>query len=50
MRGGGPEANVGYLGETDQAVATTPAISTNRDRLFRMMSAVIIGLYGCQAG
>ena len=43
-----PEVTVEYLGQTYKAAATTVANSLDRNRLFDMMSEVIIGLYGYQ--
>ena len=43
-----PEVTVEYLGDTYLARATTVTNSTDRDRLFEMMSAVIVGIYGYQ--
>jgi deazaflavin-dependent oxidoreductase (nitroreductase family) len=43
-----PELTVEYLGDTYRATATTVPNSTDRDRLFEMMSKVIPGIYGYQ--
>jgi deazaflavin-dependent oxidoreductase (nitroreductase family) len=43
-----PELTVEYLGDTYQARATTVENSPDRDRLFDMMSKVIVGIYGYQ--
>jgi deazaflavin-dependent oxidoreductase (nitroreductase family) len=43
-----PELTVEYLGDTYRARATTVENSTDRDRLFQMMSEVIVGLYQYQ--
>jgi deazaflavin-dependent oxidoreductase (nitroreductase family) len=43
-----PELTVEYLGDTYRATASTIENSTDRDRLFEMMSAVIPGIYGYQ--
>jgi deazaflavin-dependent oxidoreductase (nitroreductase family) len=43
-----PELTVEYLGDTYRARATTEPNSPDRDRLFNMMSEVILGLYEYQ--
>jgi deazaflavin-dependent oxidoreductase (nitroreductase family) len=43
-----PELTVEYLGDTYRARASVVPNSTDRDRLFNMMSEVIIGLYQYQ--
>jgi deazaflavin-dependent oxidoreductase (nitroreductase family) len=43
-----PVLTVEYGGETYQAQATTVPNSLDRNRLFDMMSTVIVGLYGYQ--
>jgi deazaflavin-dependent oxidoreductase (nitroreductase family) len=43
-----PEVKVEYLGETFRAVAETVPNGVDRDRLFRMLSEEITGLYGYQ--
>ena len=43
-----PEITVEYLGEAYPVTATTVPNSTDRDRLFQMMSEEITGLYGYQ--
>jgi deazaflavin-dependent oxidoreductase (nitroreductase family) len=43
-----PEVTVEYLGDTYRARATTVTNNADRDRLFEMMSAVIVGMYGYQ--
>ena len=43
-----PAVTVEYLGLTYQATASTVPNSTDRDRLFQMLSEEIAGLYGYQ--
>src|ERR1700712_1035594 len=43
-----PDVTVEYLGETYKATAAPVLNSLDRNRLFDMMSEVIIGLYGYQ--
>jgi deazaflavin-dependent oxidoreductase (nitroreductase family) len=43
-----PALTVEYLGETFEATATTESNSTDRDRLFQVLSEEIVGLYGYQ--
>jgi deazaflavin-dependent oxidoreductase (nitroreductase family) len=43
-----PDITVEYHGETFEVTATTVPNSTDRDRLFEMMDAVIPGIYGYQ--
>jgi deazaflavin-dependent oxidoreductase (nitroreductase family) len=43
-----PTLTVEYLGESYQATASTVANSTDRDRLFQLLSEEITGLYGYQ--
>jgi deazaflavin-dependent oxidoreductase (nitroreductase family) len=43
-----PELTVEYLGDTYRARATTVPNGPDRDRLFEMMSVVIVGLYQYQ--
>jgi deazaflavin-dependent oxidoreductase (nitroreductase family) len=43
-----PALTVEYLGESYQATASTVANSTDRDRLFQLLSEEITGLYGYQ--
>jgi deazaflavin-dependent oxidoreductase (nitroreductase family) len=43
-----PALGVEYLGESYQATASTVENSTDRDRLFQLLSEEITGLYGYQ--
>jgi deazaflavin-dependent oxidoreductase (nitroreductase family) len=43
-----PEVTVEYLGESFEASATVVPNSTDRDRLFQLLSEEISGLYGYQ--